>query len=378
MMRNMGWHGGSLGDGTGIVEPITGGRAGGGRAGLGHPNRPREPSTDKTNRKEKKIIYCGYLGAQGKPKYAKVIDETHVEVIQISPLGKPIPSGVVERVHPRERRDLLFSRGGVLGIAESTYPHPAGWTFEGADKGTLETLTVRQLTGVFRNLAEPRIEPTCVKAWQARLGKIDFNLIASRYSTGLLTPKDYAPHFKNILHRRIFVRHINPEARSHSCRCCRRATETTLHLGECVRINEVLQNIWRVTETRVTPSPQLNLFALSDAPLPLGVTSLFMITWKFILIAFTKADIIKEAFLPEQVWKGAIRRLISRVERLKMQVRVANTIAMSKDLENIPGLASYNKQVAGLGAFSESGIFRYSDTLWNEIKKHDLTKYSSA
>ena len=173
-------------------------------------------------------------------------------------------------MHPRERRDLLFSRGGVLGIAESTYPHPAGWTFEGADKGTLETLTVRQLTGVFRNLAESRIEPTCVKAWQARLGKIDFNLIASRYSTGLLTPKDYAPHFKNILHRRIFVRHINPEARSHSCRCCRRATETTLHLGECVRINEVLQNIWRVTETRVTPSPQLNLFALSGAPPPPG------------------------------------------------------------------------------------------------------------
>ena len=54
------------------------------------------------------------------------------------------------------------------------------------------------------------------------------------------------------------------------------------------------------------------------------------------------------------------------------------TNAMSKDLESIPGLASYNKQVAGLGAFSESGIFRYTDTLWNEITKLDLTKYSSA
>ena len=129
---------------------------------------------------------------------------------------------------------------------------------------------------------------------------------------------------------------------------------------------------------RVTPSPQLNLFALWDTPLPQGVTSLFMITWKVILIAFTKADIIQEAFIPEQVWKGAVRRLISRVERLKMQVRIANTNSMSKDLESIPGLASYNKQVAGLGAFSESGIFRYSDTLWNEIKKLDLTKFSSA
>ena len=102
-----------------------------------------------------------------------------------------------------------------------------------------------------------------------------------------------------------------------------------------------------------------------------------MITWKFILIAFTKADIAKEAFNPDQVWKGAVRRLISRVERLKMQVRIANTNAISKDLDVIMGLGSYNKQVAGLGSFSDSGIFRYTDTLWNEIEKLDLSKYSS-
>ena len=50
---------------------------------------------------------------------------------------------------------------------------------------------------------------------------------------------------------------------------------------------------------------------------------------------------------------------------------------MSKDMETIAGLGSYNKQVAGLGSFSDSGIFRYTDTLWNEIEKLDLTKYSS-
>ena len=266
----------------------------------------------------------------------------------------------------------------VFGIAESTYPHLAGWTFAGAEKGTLETLTVRQLTGIFRNHAVPPTQPSCVKSWQVRVGDMDFTLLASRYTTGLLTPKDYAPHFKNILHRRIFVRHVNPNARSHSCRCCRRATETTTHLGECIRIHEVLNHIWQVTETKVVPSPKLNLFALSDSPLPHGVTSLFMITWKFILIAFTKADIAGEAFVPDQIWKGAVRRLISRIERLKMQVRIASTNAISKDMDTIHGLGSYNKQVAGLGSFDDAGMFRYTDKLWNEIKTLDLTKFSSS
>ena len=92
-----------------------------------------------------------------------------------------------------------------------------------------------------------------------------------------------------------------------------------------------------------------------------------MITWKFILIAFTKADIAGEAFVPDQIWKGAVRRLISRIERLKMQVRIACTNAISKDLDNIHGLGSYNKQVtsvAGLGSFDDAGMFRYTDKLW--------------
>ena len=135
-----GWQDGALGNGTGIVEPLTGGAAGGGRAGLGHPNRPRPRSPSKHKNKASKETYCcGYVGAQGHHKYAKVIDSTWVEVIRLSAQGKPVLTGIIERVPIQERRDLLFSRGGVLGISESTYPHPSGWTFAGAEKGTLET-----------------------------------------------------------------------------------------------------------------------------------------------------------------------------------------------------------------------------------------------
>ena len=60
-----------------------------------------------------------------------------------------------------------------------------------------------------------------------------------------------------------------------------------------------------------------------------------------------------------------------------MQVRIACTNAISKDMDNIHGLGSYNKQVAGLGSFDDAEMFRYTDKLWNEIQMLDLTKFSS-
>ena len=49
----------------------------------------------------------------------------------------------------------------MLGIAELTYPHPKGWTIAGASGcPTLDTLTVRVLTAVFRGKKEK--PPTCI------------------------------------------------------------------------------------------------------------------------------------------------------------------------------------------------------------------------
>ena len=61
-----------------------------------------------------------------------------------------------------------------------------------------------------------------------------------------------------------------------------------------------------------------------------------------------------------------------------MQVRIACTNAISKGLDDIHGLGSFNKQVAGLGFFDDAGRFRYTDKLWNEIQRLDLTKFSSS
>ena len=51
---------------------------------------------------------------------------------------------------PEDWRPALWWKGPV-GVAETTYPHPKGWTFEGAHPhATLDTFTIRTLTALIR------------------------------------------------------------------------------------------------------------------------------------------------------------------------------------------------------------------------------------
>ena len=60
------------------------------------------------------------------------------------------------------------------------------------------------LTAVYRRKIEK--EPTCKQAWEKRLGgAIPWNVVGAYFKGGLLTPKDYASYFKNILHRALLV-----------------------------------------------------------------------------------------------------------------------------------------------------------------------------
>ena len=52
---------------------------------------------------------------------------------------------------PTEMLPALLWKGGPVGIAEATFPHPKGWTFEGFDKITLDKVNVRILTAIYRS-----------------------------------------------------------------------------------------------------------------------------------------------------------------------------------------------------------------------------------
>ena len=71
-----------------------------------------------------------------------------------------------------------------------------------------------------------------------------------------------------------------------------------------------------------------------------------------------------------------MRRLISRVERLKMMAYAKSVRARGRNEQ--PSFAVEDKLVAPLGSFRSDGRFRWSDIMWNEIQTLGLTKFASA
>ena len=101
-----------------------------------------------------------------------------------------------------------------------------------------------------------------------------------------------------------------------------------------------------------------------------SILALHLVVWKMILIAFTLVDTSGERFQAEEVWKGAVRRFISRVERLKVSVRIR--AAKCRSSHSDLSLEHENKMLAPLGSFNEVGVFRWSDVVWKEIRRLDL------
>ena len=217
LMAAMGWRGGGLGK-SGIADPVSiPGQTT--RAGVGHAKGPRKP------RPAAPVV--SYGGVMGRLKGGKLF------VVDLSARGHPVETGEVVHLdnltHKPKLDQVVMWRGGILGVADYHYPHPAGWTIEGASEGaTIDCMTVRALTAVYRECsAKPektkkpvkpkpkRVMPTCIGSWCARLrgdvhGVLPFHSIAMVYRNVLLTPKDYQSHFKNILHRRLQVRSLVP------------------------------------------------------------------------------------------------------------------------------------------------------------------------
>ena len=75
-----------------------------------------------------------------------------------------------------------------------------------------------------------------------------------------------------------------------------------------------------------------------------------------------------------EVWKGTVRRLMSRVERMKVAVRcrAAKEIGRGSSYK----ATQENKLVAPLGSFDEMGRFRYNEALWQEILDLGLSEHS--
>jgi hypothetical protein len=243
----------------------------------------------------------------------KIDNKTFIIKASLTTKGIPYSTNTKYKFNNRVTSMPVTSwNGGILGPAEFTYPHPKGWTLN--HSGTpLDKLTVKHLTAIFTSLKQ--VQPSCKSAWEKLLGQIDWQTAAVRYSSKVLTPRDWASHFKLILHRAFFTRTINPKAPSSRCRCCHREPERIVHFAKCSKIAEVWKYYDRLTKVPLkSRSPTYRLFGTIDnASLPLALLDLHTLTWKYILLAMVQVDLDNLPFSPSKIWKQVLHRYIRAV-----------------------------------------------------------------
>ena len=370
LMASMGWSGGGLGKrGEGVSEPIEAiGNPSSDRRGLG---ARRARSRAKAKAKRSSLRAVTYTDEEGDEvvQYGYVA-KSKLELVELSPRGRPIKTGETRELDSDDlTREVVWWGDGVLGIAEATYPHPQGWTIEGAqDSPTLDKLTVRVLTAVFRRAKEK--PPSCVAAWTSRLGgPIPWQELGQSFQGGLLTPKDYCSYYKNVLHRALLTRNRKPaDDGDTSCRCCHAAIESLSHLPDCPRMLPCWNRLLSLVSEPHSSKAILLGVAGNGQALPLGWRALWLIVWKFIIISFTQIGVGEATDLNEEaMWELALRRLAVRVHAAAHSYRRRLCAAEAKG-HKPPTPASTNKLLEPLASLNEQGDLAWHPTIADKLK----------
>jgi len=180
-----------------------------------------------------------------------------------------------------------------------------------------------------RSLAHELLQSsrTAVGYWIERAfsQRLPFERMGFKYSNGLLTPKDYASHFKNILHHRLLLRSVKPSNGTSRCRCCHRYTEDTRHLAACKVLRQVWLHFNRLVaathrQMKLTPELVFHGIATDNSELPPGLIALHLVLWKLVIFHFTLVETDNNKFNPDRVWGVSLRRFEVRVNALAAQV----------------------------------------------------------
>ena len=335
MMAKMGWvQGESLGKrGEGITEPVLpSGQTG--KQGLG-ASRSSSANEASERGKQKASPIVGTELSDGQLIYGLAGERNGQLVVEeraCTGRGRMYRTGRVEVACSPPREALLWD-GGPVGIADSSFPHPAGWTFIGAPHGqTLEHMTMKTLTALFRQQVIER--PSCEEAWPKALGKdVPIREVWGRFCSPNITPRDSKNYFR-IVHRsfrtRNLVPHTNrneesPNDEACACRLCLVEKERFSHLGKCTVISKVFSNVSSLASrygVKVGTSPDMIYLGMIDerTVLPGALSDLHIILWKFVVIAMVKVDTEGARFKEAEVWKAAVRRLKSRVDAAQVTV----------------------------------------------------------
>ena len=338
IMKALGWsEGQGLGKRSqGRTEPhLPGGQIT--RSGLGATARAH---THQDERKEEGpkikgfeiepgVLVYGYEGEKDGKQVLQEVRCTSRGLITFTGRSIEIPMDPELNV-PIELRPALLWDGGPVGLAETSFPHPRGWTFEGANSGqTLEGVTIRLLTSVFK--AAQVKPPACEDAWAAALGvtkdDIPWKEIWGHFSNPILTPRDARNHFR-VIHRSLLTHNICPKPPEdetsnddpEACRLCRIEREHFSHIPQCYEVRKLFElfegfaaEVLGTTVKVDTPLIMLGMIN-SRQILPPGLAVLHTMVWKFFIIEFVKVDTEGATYDPTKIWKAAVGRFQNKVE----------------------------------------------------------------
>jgi len=266
--------------------------------------------------------------------------------------------------------------GKVLGRAAATYPHPKSWRIGTIDKD-IDKVDVKALTTEISNRS--RVAPSCIEAWTARLGPLPDD-IGCRYNCAMLTPKDWASHFKNILHRGMWVKAHDDIDKA--CRCCKHAYENIQHFATCDTLGKIFASLAAVIAGSGVDSlnnynsftgiekERFALFAItpSGPKLENGWINLHLLLWKYIIYALTMLQIEGTPLHINSIWQAAWQRFVWKAEALGEKVKTTHLRAESRGDEP-PNSSGKGTAMAPLATFTTEG-----NLIWTEDLKHKIEK----
>ena len=148
------------------------------------------------------------------------------------------------------------------------------------------------------------------------------------------------------------------------CRLCHQHIERITHLAECRCMRPIWNKFRSLHKIRTTDSSEhckLVLLGYSTPELLPAISDFHLILWKFIIIHFTLVDIDNRPFKPDEVWTGATRRYLSKVNSLRQKVRWE--MSASEARERPARLRQFNHLLHPLATINESGDVRWNSTM---------------
>ena len=347
MMRMMGW---SPGQGMGLhgqgrAEPIEATNMYKPGMGLGSAS-----GKERVNKKSKVERYV-YVST-GESDLLGIIESGRLKIHALTTKGLPRPTGeYAALLQPR----VACRWGGaiLLGVAEGTYPQPQDWSL--ADIGKpLDKIEVRDLTRAFVRLNAK--VPTCMAAWEERLGAIHWREVSMRYTIGISTPRDFGSHYKNVLHRKLVTNTRNSAAPTSDCRMCGQVQESIKHIAECTCLRDVFSRMREIDKGTAWNDSTLNLLGVHEngAVIPRGVSMVHFIIWKLIIIQLTDNSFNGTPVRGDLILDMAQRRIHTRIGKAIQEVNECLRKAESRGDEK-PRFDHVRSWLKGIGTVDGDG-----------------------